>query len=145
MFFLYVFFLLLMHFHNFQIKIEQLLYQSLEPTLSIPDDQSTRKWKQETNLRSDRRPYLNGPTYDGPTYEGQAKCFSSRSLLGLPRLLNKCVTDQFILALARNKPVCIDFQPGKQKWGWFLPSFRCMGLPSLWCTRALSLQCALSL
>ena len=35
----------------------------------IMDDQSTKKLKQETNLRSDSRPYLNGLTYNGPTYE----------------------------------------------------------------------------
>ena len=40
---------------------------------------------------------------DGLIYEGQAKCFSSRSLLGLPRLSNKCVTDQFRIALARKQ------------------------------------------
>ena len=69
----------------------------------IPDDWLTRKSKQETNLRSDSRAYLDGPTYDGPTYESQAKCFSSQSLLGLPRLLNKCMTDQFKMALIRRQ------------------------------------------
>ena len=69
----------------------------------ILDERSTKKSKQETNLRSDSKLYLDGPTYNGPTYEGQAKCFSSRSLLGLPRLLNKCVTDQFRMALARGQ------------------------------------------
>ena len=47
--------------------------------------------------------WLNGPTYNGPTYESHAKCFSSRNLLGLPRLSNKCVTDQFRTARARRQ------------------------------------------
>ena len=77
----------------------------------IPSDLTNKKVKQETDLQSNSRCtgpkrhlfsyqklYLNGPTYDGPTYDGltyedQAKCFSSQSLLGLPRLLNKYVTN----------------------------------------------------
>ena len=48
-------------------------------------------------------PIYDGPTYDDPTYNdnNQTKCFSSRSLLSLPRLLSKCMTDQFRTALAR--------------------------------------------
>ena len=72
-----------------------------------------------------------------PYLRGSGRVFSSRSLLGLPRLSNKCVTNQFILALARNEPVCINYQSGKQEWLWCLPSLRC--------TRLLSLQCVLSL
>ena len=74
-----------------------------------------KKVKRETNLRSDSRPYLNAPTYDsltynGPIYDdkGQAKCFSSRSLLTLPTLSSKYVTNQFRIALARRT----------RNWAW---------------------------
>ena len=50
-----------------------------------------------------RGPYLNGSTYDGPIYKGWAKCLTYGSLLGLLKLLNKCVTDQFRMALARRQ------------------------------------------
>ena len=50
-------------------------------------------------------PYFNYPTYNGPIYKnkGQAMYFSSQSLLGLPRLLNKSITNQFRTALARRQ------------------------------------------
>ena len=38
-----------------------------------------------------------------PYLRGSGRVFSSRSLLGLPRLLNKCVTNQFRMALARRQ------------------------------------------
>ena len=69
----------------------------------ISDNQLTKKSKFETNLRSDSRPYLDGPIYNGSTYEGPAKCFSPQSLLGLEKLLNKCVTNQFRIALAKGQ------------------------------------------
>ena len=69
----------------------------------ISDNQSTRKSKQETNLQSDNKSYIDGFIYNGSTYKGQAKCFSSWSLLGLSRLLNKCVTNQFRITLARRQ------------------------------------------
>ena len=66
-------------------------------------DWSTRKLKQETNLQSNNKPYLNGLTYNDPTYEGQAKCFSSQSPLGLSKLSHKCMTNQFRMAPARRQ------------------------------------------
>ena len=119
----------------------------------IPDDRSTRKSQWETNLQSDSRPYLDGFTYNGSTYEGQAKCFSSRSLLGLPRLSNKCVTDQFRTALTRRLKelslslVASIINPAKREWRRCTRplSLRCTRLPSLRCMRPLSLRCALSL
>ena len=75
-----------------------------------------KKVKQETDVRNDsknispkwhlscyqhrtlKRLIYNGPTYDN---KGQTKCFSSRSLLSLPSLSSKCVTDQFRTPLAK--------------------------------------------
>ena len=84
-----------------------------------------------------RWPYLQWPYLRWLYLWGSGQVFSSRNLLNLPRLSIKCVTDQFISALAKKEPVCIDYQPGKQEWLWYLLS--------LWCTRPLSLWCALSL
>ena len=89
--------------------------------------------------------YLQWPYPRWPYLRGSGRVFSSRSLLSVPRLLNKCVTDQFILAIARNEPVCIDYQPGNQEWLWCLLSLWCTRLPSFWYTKPLFLQCALSL
>ena len=47
--------------------------------------------------------WLNCPIYSGPTYEGQAEFSAYGSPLGLPRLLNKYVTNQFRMALARKQ------------------------------------------
>ena len=76
---------------------------------------------------------------------GLGRVFSSQSLLGLSRLSNKCVTDQFRTALTKRLKelslslVALIINPAKQEWLW------CMRLPSLRCTRPHSLQCALSL
>ena len=70
--------------------------------------------------------------------------FSSRSLLGLPRLSNKCMTEQFRTALIKRLKelslslVASIINPGKQEW------LQCIRLPSLRCTRPPSLWCALS-
>ena len=67
----------------------------------------------------------------------KVKCFSWRSLLGLSRLSNKCVTDQFRMALTKKLKelslslVALIINPAKQEW--------------LWCTRLLFLQCVLRL
>ena len=108
-----------------------------------------KKVKRETNLQSDNKDSCSKwhPSrywhrlHDGPIYEGQVKCFSSRSLLGLPRLSNKCVTDQFRMALARRQMSLSAsiINPAKREW------LRCTRLPSLRCMRPLSLRCALSL
>ena len=54
---------------------------------------------------------------NGPTYEGQAKCFSPQNL---SRFLNKSAVNQLQTTLARRlqrkKPVCINYQSGKQEW-----------------------------
>ena len=47
--------------------------------------------------------WFNDPTYNGFTYESQAMCSAYGSLLILARLLNKCMTDQFRMALARRQ------------------------------------------
>ena len=74
----------------------------------IPDDRLTKKSKQETNLQSDSRPYLNGLTYNNPTYESQAKCFSPRNA---SRLLNESAVDQLQTALTKS--------PKHQAWACF--------------------------
>ena len=101
----------------------------------IPDDQSIKKSKQGVIAC----PTYNGPTYDSPTYDddGQTKCFSLQSLLGLPRLSNKCVTHLFRTALTKKLKklglslVASIINPAKREW--------------LRCTRLFSLRCALSL
>ena len=68
--------------------------------------------------------WLNSPTYDGPTYKGQAKCFSSWSLLGLSKLSNKYITDQFKTVIARRQisPFALIINPanknGCSAWGY---------------------------
>ena len=82
-----------------------------------------KKVKQRTNLRNDNKSIgpkwhlfcyqhrtPKGFTYNRPTYDGkgQAKCFSSRSLLRLSTLSNKCVTYQFRMVLVRRP----------KNWAW---------------------------
>ena len=123
-----------------------------------------KKVKQEINLQSDNRgtclkwhpschhhctlesltsmalfwlPYLRWPYLQWPYLQGSGQMFSSRSLLGLLRLSNKCVTDQFRTALIRRLKklslslVASIINPAKREW--------------LWCTRLLFLRYALSL
>ena len=83
---------------------------------------------------------LNDPVMNDtgwPDHNKKVKCFSSQSLLGLPRLSNKCVTDQFRTALTKRLKelsqslVASIINPAKREW--------------LRCTRLLFLRCALSL
>ena len=82
-----------------------------------------KKVKQEIDLRNDSKgislkwkPFCyqhrtsKNFTYNGLTYsdKGQAKCFSSWSLLSLPSLSSKCVTNQFWTTQAK-KP---------KNWAW---------------------------
>ena len=74
--------------------------------------------------------------------------FSLRSLLSLPRLSNKCVTNQFRMALTRRLKelslslVALIINPAKQEW---LQCTWCTRLPYLWYTRPLLMRYKLSL
>ena len=82
-------------------------------------------------------PYLRRPYLRWPYLRGLGRVFSSRSLLGLPRPTNKCVTNQFRTALTRRLKklslslVTLIINPTKREW--------------LRCTRLLFLRCILSL